>query len=128
MEGYDGGLLRRRHGISGNDIRKDYHSIRNSEDLRTVEPPRSFETRVFSTLDVTLMNRLDDQFRDVDPRGQCDDRRDDLANIAWTQDQLPLLLGDRHGPLLEDWGIDFTGIDVGNSNPFCTDFVGHAGP
>lgn len=73
------------------------------------------------------MDRFDDQFGDMDTRRQRDDRRDDLADVAGTKNQLPLLLGYRNRALFKDGGVDFAGVDVRHADPFDADFVGHAG-
>ena len=72
------------------------------------------------------MDRLDDQFRDMDSGWQRDDRCDDLADIAGTKNQLPLLLGYGNRSLLKDGCVDFSWVDVRDSDPLDADFVGHA--
>ena len=73
------------------------------------------------------MDRFDDQFGDMDTRRQRDDRRDDLADVAWAKDHLALLFGHRYRALFKDGGVDFAGVDVRHADPFDADFVGHAG-
>lgn len=72
------------------------------------------------------MNRFDDKFRDMDSGWQGDDGSDDLTDVAGPQDQLSLFFGDRDWTLFEDRRVDFTGVDIGDSDTFGTDFVSHA--
>lgn len=78
-------------------------------------------------LEVRLVDRFDHEFRDVDASWKGGDRDDDLADVGGSQDLFALLGSDGDGSLFEDRGVDFTGVDVGDTNAFRAHFVGHTG-
>ena len=45
-------------------------------------------------------------------------------SIFWLKDGILVFLGDRGWPVVEDWGVDFARVNVGDTNSLVSYFIG----